>query len=167
MPCAMRSRCTIPTLPLPLRNLFLIWVTLLLRPAVASTPVQTCLFQLPLESAKGSKGFSGSKVSISTVYVITDIIDPSLQSYSRMFLNQSPERSVEDELGDCWSLRAALKNAFFIMARSSIDAFGLDGSGPSIKVQGKLEMQRRVSKFPGWLNDLVKVNMIVEAGEVC
>ena len=126
---------------------------------------QTRLFQLPLESPKGSNGFSGSKISIPTVYVIADVIDPSLQGHSWMCLNKGLKRSIQDELGDCWSLWAALKNAPVIVAW--ISAFRLDGAGPSVEVQCELEMQRRVAEFAGRFNDLVEIYMVIEASEVC
>ena len=59
-----------------------------------------------------------------------------------------------------------MKDALAIVTRITVDALCLDGAGPSIEVQCELEVQRRVPKFSGWLNDLIEIHMVVEASEV-
>ena len=59
-----------------------------------------------------------------------------------------------------------MQDASVIVPGVSIDALGLQSPGTSIEVESQLQMQGRICKFSGGLNDGIQINMIIETSEV-
>ena len=84
-----------------------------------------------------------------------------------MFLNQRAERFVEHQLGNCRSLRAALEDTLLVVAGLTRNALGLNESRTRVKVQSKLQVKRRVIQLLGRLDEMVQLDSVIKAGEIC
>lgn len=79
-----------------------------------------------------------------------------------MCLNQLLQRPVKDELGNCRSLRAPLKNSSLIVRGIFTDSFRLDCSWASVKIKGQLQVQHWVLQDASWLDDVVQIHSVIE-----
>ena len=87
---------------------------------------ESCSFQLRLE---GQECFLSNIGRISSLDIVGHIIDPSLQGYCRVLLNQLFQWPVEDQLGDGWGLRTALQDASLIVLWFPTNTFSLNRPG--------------------------------------
>ena len=120
-----------------------------------------------LQGSESLNSFSGDVDGVMTTDIIGDIINPGLQKNGRVVFNQILEWLVEHQLCNGGCLRAPLQDSLLVVLWIAGDALGLNDARTTVKVDGQLQVEKRIFKFSRWGDEIVQGDSVIKATEVC